>query len=904
MYYNKTIDETFKELRTGQSGLSTEEARRRLEEYGPNALEKGRRLNVIKVIIHQFTDPLIYILIIAAFITTFLQDWVDTGVILAVIILNAIIGFSQEIKAEQAIQALKSLAAPRAVVVRNGRIEEVDSEELVPGDIVLLTSGTRVPADLRLIEVIRLDVDESAMTGESIPVRKGTVPLKMENPPIEDIHNMAFMGTLVVSGRGQGIVAVTGTKTRLGSISHEVARVKSAVTPLQDKLGHMSRRIGFAIVGISIVAVILGIIVGERLVDMLLTGIALAVGTIPEGLPVVVTITLAIGVKRMAERNAILRRLPAVETLGSTTVIASDKTGTMTKNEMTVVKIFAGDKYYRVTGVGFSPDGEIIPEGGRGGDAVKNKALEMCLRAGLLANESDLEFDEEKKEYFPRGDPTEVGLIVSAIKGGLSEGQERVRYIGLDEIPFESERMYMATLHKDPDGECNIAFIKGAPDRVLGMCSRAMGDSGDEMGLDRGQVASVVDSMGSEGLRILAMAYKKFPPDVTGIEYDILKTDAVFLGVQGMYDPPREEVYEAVQQAKKSGIRVIMITGDHKVTALSIAHKLKIIGDEDNTVLTGQDLETMPDEELYEQVARVSVFSRVSPIHKLRIVQQLIKRGEVVAVTGDGVNDTPALKAAHIGVAMGKSGTDAAKETAEMIITDDNFASIFAAVKEGRVVFANIRKVVLFLLSSGLGQVILILTTLIIRLPLPLLPSQIIWMNLVTNGLQDVAMAFEPAEKGIEYQRPRPRGEPIISRLMIERLIVIGIVLALGTLAIFVWELASGSSIDRARTMALTTMVFYQLFNVFNARSETRSVFMMNPLSNPFLFFSIVASTIAQVAVIYWEPLHIMFRTTPLQLTDWLVIMPIALTVIIVVEADKAIRHFLARRGDHDMQRH
>ncbi|MDI6897141.1 cation-translocating P-type ATPase [Methanocella conradii] len=890
-YYNKTVEETFEEAQTSPSGLTSVEARRRLSIYGPNTLEKGTVINPFYVFLHQFMDPLIYILIIAAGVTTFLGDWIDTGVIIAVIIIDAIIGFSQEIKAEQAVSALKTLTAPRARVIRNGHVEEVSGEELVPGDIVLLASGTRVPADLRLIESIHMEVDESTITGESLPVKKDTAALSVKGVAIGDIHNMAFMGTLVTSGRGQGIVVATGTKTQLGSISVEVARVKKTATPLQDRLGHLSSRIGIAILGLSIVAVALGIIIGERLIDMLLTGIALAVGAIPEGLPVVVTITLAIGVKRMADKNAIIRRLPAVETLGSTTVIASDKTGTMTRNEMTVVRAYAGGRHYRVSGVGYSPDGEILAEDKD--DPRNNKALEMCLRAGLLANESDLEFDEDKKEYFPRGDPTEVGLIVSAMKGGLSEGQERVRYVELDELPFESERMYMASLHREPGGEGNIAFIKGAPDRILGMCDRAMSDEGEEVEVDKGQVYSIVDSMGAEGLRVLAMAYKKFPPHITGIEPEMLSDGAVFLGLQGMYDPPREEVYEAIRQAKMSGIRVIMVTGDHKATALTIARKLGISGDD--AALTGQELDAMTDDELYEAVGRVSVFSRVSPLHKLRIVQQLIRRGEVVAVTGDGVNDTPALKAAHIGVAMGKSGTDAAKETAEMIITDDNFASIFAAVKEGRVVFANIRKVVLFLLSSGFGQVIFILATLAMRLPLPLLPSQIIWMNLVTNGLQDVAMAFEPPEKGIEYQKPRPRGEPIISRLMAERLVVIGVVLALGTLAIYTWELERGVSIDKARTAALTTLVLYQLFNVFNARSETRSAFRMSPLSNPFLFFSIVASIIAQVAAIYWEPLQFMFRTTSLELADWLVIIPVAMTVILVVEAEKALRRLIKK---------
>jgi Ca2+-transporting ATPase len=822
-------------------------------------------------------------------ITALLQDWVDTGVIAIAIALNAVIGFWQEIKAERAVHALKTLAAPKATVVRNGRVEEIDSGELVPGDIVMLASGTRVPADLRLIDVIRLEADESAMTGESVPVSKNTEPIYMEDPAIGDLRNMAFMGTLIVSGRGQGIVTSTGTRTQLGKISHEVSRVRSAASPLQTKMSHLSRRIGVVVLCFSAAAVLLGIFVGEKLFDMLLTGIALAVGIVPEGLPVVVTITLAIGMKRMADKNAIIRQLPAVETLGSTTVIASDKTGTMTKNEMTVVRIHAGGRSYRVTGTGFSPDGRILPD-------VNNQALIMCLRAGLLANESDLEFDEEKKEYIPHGDPTEVCLIVSAIKGGLSQGQEKVEYTNIDEIPFESERLYMATLHRDPADKENIAFIKGAPDRILEMCDRTMGADGREVPLDREAVRKIDDEMGADGLRILAMAYKKFHTGVYSLEPSILESGAVFLGVQSMYDPPREEVFEAIGQAKRSGIRTIMVTGDHRATALSIARKLGIVDESESLALTGADLEHMADEDLYERVGRVSVFSRVSPLHKLRIVQQLIRRGEIVAVTGDGVNDTPALKAAHIGVAMGKSGTDAAKETSDMVIVDDNFASIMAAVKEGRVVFANIRKVALFLLSSNLGLAILVLLTLALLMPLPLLPGQIIWMNLVTNGLQDVAMAFEPPEKGIEYQKPRPRNEPIISRLMMERLLVIGIVLALGTLALYAWELSRGAGIDRARTEALTVMVFYQLFNVFNARSETRSAFTMNPLANPFLFFSVVASVIAQVAVIYWAPLQFIFKTVPLQPVDWLVILPVAFTVIIVVEIDKAIRRFMVSR--------
>jgi Ca2+-transporting ATPase len=888
----RSNEETFRELRTGHSGLSGQEAERRLQGYGLNALEAGKRLNALKLVLDQFTDPLIYILIAAAFATAFLQDWVDTGVILLVIIVNAVIGFFQEFKAERAITALKSLAAAKAVAVRDGHVQEINSEELVPGDIVLLSSGSRVPADLRLIEVIRLEADESMLTGESVPARKTAeiVPGPCLSPG--DGINLAFMGTLALSGRATGIVTATGRRTQLGQISHEVAGVTSVTTPLQEKLKRLSRQIGLAVLGVSVLVVALGLLAGETLYQMLLTGIAMAVGAVPEGLPIVITITLAIGVKRMAERNAIVRRLPAVETLGSTTVIASDKTGTMTRNEMTVVRIYAGRRYFRVTGAGFSPEGKILPEQCEG----SCPALLMCLRAGLLANESGLEREDGTDEYKPVGDPTEVSLIVSAMKGGLEEGKEAIDYEWLDEIPFESDRMYMATLCRDTVGGGTVVFVKGAPDRISGMCDRELDSDSHEVPFDARMATEANDIMGAEGLRMLAMACKRFSDDTLHLEPKMIDGGCVFLGIQGMYDPPRDEVFEAIRQAKISGIRVVMVTGDHRVTAVSVARRLGIIRSDDDAVITGEDMERISDDELYLEVGTVNVFSRVSPLHKLRIVRQLIRRGEVVAVTGDGVNDTPALKAAHIGVAMGKSGTDAAKETAEMVITDDNFASIFAAVKEGRVIFANIRKVVLFLLAGSFGQVALILSSIVLLLPLPLLPAQIIWMNLVTNGLQDLAMAFEPAEKGIELQPPRPRDEPVISRLMIERLVLTGLMMAAATLCVYAWQLGKGASLDHARTMALTTLVLFQLFSVFNFRSETRSVFAMNPLSNPFLFFSIVLFSIVQVVAIYWPPLAAIFRLTPLGLHEWAVIVPVAATVIPVVEADKLIRKIMKRR--------
>lgn len=886
----------FNDLATSPSGLSPEEAKSRLEKYGPNSFKSGKEFDILGTIIHQFSDPLIYILIIAAVITALLGHWIDTYVIMAVVLLNAIIGFSQEYKAEKAIGALISLAAPRATVIRDGHTVEVDSQDLVPGDIVLLASGTKVPADLRMFETTRLEVSESALTGESMGVSKNTAPLETDNPALGEARNTAFMGTLVLSGRGKGIVMATGRETQLGRISDEVAALESAPTPLQVQLVKMSRKIGVAILGVSVFAVFLGILLGRSFVHMLLTGIALAVGAIPEGLPIVVTITLAVGVKRMAGRNAIVRRLPAVETLGSTTVIASDKTGTLTKNEMTVQKIFTGYREYRVTGTGFTTTGEIVPGSGEKTKLDKNMALNMCLRAGLLANESSLEFNPESGKYRPQGDPTEVSLIVSALKGGLQEAQESKDFPKKDEIPFESDRLYMATMHQDTAGGDTIVFVKGAPDRVIDMCGRAMDEQGESVELNRDVLMEAYQNMGRGGLRVLAMAIVRFPGATTSLDPKMLEKNLTFIGLQGMVDPPREEAFAAVKQAKKAGVRVIMVTGDHQITAVAIARQLRIIDSDEAPVITGRELELMTDDELFDQVGKANVFSRIAPLQKLRIVQQLIRRGEVVAVTGDGVNDTPALKAAHIGVAMGRTGTDAAKETSAMVITDDNFASIFEAVKEGRVVFANIRKVTLFLLSTGLGQVILILAALVLFLPLPLLPAQILWMNLVTNGLQDVALGFEPGEKGIVDQPPRNPADPVISRLMIERLLVIGVVLAAGTLSTFVWQLNMGADINKARTVALTTMVLYQLFNVFNSRSETQSIFQMNMMSNPFLFYSIIASIIAQLSIIYVPALQFIFRTTALNLMDWAVILPTALTVILAVEIDKALR-----RGKHEL---
>lgn len=879
-WYQKGTEDVFELLSSSAVGLTGAEAETRLLKHGPNKLAEEERISRMQIIIHQFTSPLIYILMIAAVVTGFLEEYIDTGVILAVIIVNAIIGYVQEYKAEESVRALKKMVVPRARVLRDGHELEIKSEELVPGDVVLLASGTKVPADLRLYRALELKVDEAMLTGESIPAEKLTNAIREENLSPGDQRNMAFMGTVVVSGRAHGFVVETGEKTVLGRIAEKVRSVEAIKTPLQVKLERFAKIIGLSVFVLSLLVFLFGVMLGASVQEMFLTAVATAVSAIPEGLPVAVTIVMAIGVARMARRNAIMRQLPAVETLGSTTVIGSDKTGTLTKNEMTVKLILAAGHTFEVKGSGYEPKGEIVHEQ-MPLDTIETKHLTKVLRIGLLCNESHVYSDED--EYKVDGDPTEGALIVSAMKGGLEEQEERKQYPQIAIIPFESERGFMATMHSHRGKK--FVFLKGAPERLLDMCST---DQGGEK-LDREQILGAAQTFAKEGLRVLAMACKEVPKEMEDLTAADLGENFSFAGLQGMIDPPRPEVIAAIEGCKKAGIRTVMITGDHAVTAVAIAKKLGI-GGEDPTALTGKEIETMNDGSLFKKVNDVSVYARVSPQHKLRIVQQLQKHGEVVAVTGDGVNDAPALKAAHIGISMGRTGTDVAKEASDMVLADDNFNSIFAAVEEGRVVYENIKKVTIFLVSCGFGEILAILATILMGLPIPYIPAQILWLNLVTNGLQDVALAFEPGEKNVLNRRPRKQTEGILSRLMIERTILMGLILAAGTVFMFVYELKQGASLERARTIALTTMVFFQFYQAFNCRSETQSIFRMNPLSNPFLFFSMVAAFFAQLAVLYVPALQWVFRTVPLGFEDWVLIGLVSVTIVIAVELDKLLR--------------
>ncbi len=882
-WYQTDVKETFRALESSEHGLSSDAVRMGLEKFGPNRLSVGKKASKIKILVHQFQSPLIYILLIAAVVTAFLHEYIDTGVIMAVVILNAVIGYIQEFKAEESIRALKKLTVPKARVLREGKEKEILSDDLVPGDVVLLSSGAKVPADLRLFRAIELRIDESLLTGESVPDVKTTTTLKEDNLIPGDQKNMAFMGTIVVSGRAKGVVVETGQETLLGQIAEEVREAAEVQTPLQLKFEKFARLIGLFVLGFSAVIFIAGTLLGGNLSDMFMIAVATAVSAVPEGLPVAVTIAMAIGVSRMARRNAIIRKLPAVETLGNTTVICSDKTGTLTENEMTVRLIHDSAHNYEVTGSGYDPRGEILHDKIPITKGERRELIRM-LRIGLLCNESNIY--EDDGQYKVDGDPTEGALIVSALKAGLDPEKEMESYRQIAIIPFESERGCMATLHRHRGKK--VIFVKGAPEKLLEMCPGHLPKGCAEI---QG-INTVANDFAKEGLRVIAFAYKDVADEKEELTQEDIREGLTYAGLQGMMDPPREESQAALERCKKAGIRTVMVTGDYAVTAAAVAKQLNMAGEKDD-VLEGREIDSLDDEQLITRLNNVSVCARVSPQHKLRIVQQLVHHGEIVAVTGDGVNDAPALKAAHIGIAMGKKGTDVAKESSDMVVTDDNFASIAHAVEEGRVVYDNIRKVTLFLVSCGLGELLAIVATIIMNLPIPYIPAQILWLNLVTNGFQDIALAFEPGERGVIKRQPRRAGEGILSPLIIQRTLLMGIILALGTLYVFISALNSGATIERARTAALTTMVFFQFYQAFNCRSETQSIFRMGLLSNPFLFFSIIAAFYAQIAVIYAPGLQWIFRTVPLSLSEWVQIAFVSVTIVIVIETDKALRRRL-----------
>jgi Ca2+-transporting ATPase len=879
-WYKINIEEVLKTLNSSRDGLSDSEAQSRLSAHGPNRLSEQEKISRLKILIHQFTSPLIYILLISALVTFFLSEYSDTAVILFVVLVNAMIGYVQEFKAERSVRALTQMVVPKARVLRDGKEKETNSEDLVLGDVVVLASGAKVPADIRLFHTIELRIEEAMLTGESVPAQKNAAFIARENLSPGDQINMAFMGTMVVNGRAAGVVVNTGKNTILGTIAEDLKDTKPAMAPIEEKIHRFSKHIGQMVLAAAGAVFLFGVFTGESMRDMFLTAVSTAVAAIPEGLPIVVTIAMATGVARMAKRNAIIRNLSAVETLGSTTVICSDKTGTLTKNEMTVQLVYDGEHTYEITGTGYEPEGEIlhdkIPV-----EPGERHSLINVFRIGLLCNESAIH--EDHGAFKVDGDPTEGALIVSAMKAGLDTASEKKDYPRIGIIPFESDLGYMATLHEH-NGK-KIIFAKGAAEKLMDMCTACQISEH----LIKKDFLRFANTQAGQGLRVLAMAYKEMPDDTRQISQEDIQSGLILTGLQGMMDPPREEVRQAIDGCKRAGIRTVMITGDHAITAEAIGRKLGFV-EKGAHALTGKELESISDEDLFNRVDQVSVYARVAPQDKLRIVEQLKHRGEIVGVTGDGVNDAPALKSAHIGIAMGKTGTDVAKEAADMVIADDNFVSIFHAVEEGRIVFENIRKVIFFLIPTGVAAILTIFAAQILGLPLPFLPSQILWINLVTNGLQVIALAFEPGEKGIIDKPPRSPSEGIMSPLLIQRTILVGLVISIGVILNFILALRSGDSIDQARTIAVTTMVFFQFFQTWNARSESASIFGMNPFGNPVLLFGMVASIFAHLCVIYVPAIQWVFKTSPLAMIEWGQVFLASLTIILAVEIDKWLR--------------
>jgi magnesium-transporting ATPase (P-type) len=880
-----------------ERGLSVREAKNRLEHYGPNRIRSGEMVPWWRIAIRQVADPLIYILLLAAAVSGVFGEYVDAAVILAVVAINGAIGFVQEFRARKAIQALSAMSAPKARVVRDGEEREIPSEKVAPGDLVLLAAGGRVPADLRLLHADDLRIDESALTGESEPATKQVGPVEDEHAVPGDQFSVAFAGTVVTRGRGRGIAVRTGDASELGSIAEETLGMAEVETPIQQKMHWLGKAIGVAVLVFGVIVVAGGYLAGMELAEIVRTAVALAVGAVPEALPIVLTVTLAVGVQRMAKRNAIIRSLPAVETLGSCTVVGSDKTGTLTANQMTVKVVWAGGERFEVSGTGYDAKGELTRAEDGGGDEEREQAVTEAVRqmllAGLLANEAkSLPGENEDDGGGGGGDPTELALLVSATKAGYDLRETREKHPQVAMIPFESDRQFMATLNDTPDGR--YVFLKGSPEAVLERCSRQLARDGEEEDLNVEAAREMAGRLADEGYRVLGMALGRC--DAEGFDGDDPGSDLTFAGFQAIEDPVRPEAVEAVKAARAAGIRVLMLTGDHLRTARAIGARLGLVGD-DGRVVEGRNLDDLSDDELDETVREVNVYARVSPKHKLRLVERLKAQGHVVAVTGDGVNDAPALQAAHLGVAMGKAGTDVAREASDMVLADDNFASITNAIEEGRIVFSNIRKVTYFLLSTNIGLVIAILASLFGPWPLPFVAVQVLWINLVTKGLQDVSLAFEPGEPGLLDEPPRDPAEGVIHGPVFSRMISMGAFMAVVTLAVFLWILWRGASLELARSAAMTQMVMLQFFHVFNCRSFLRSIFAVPLRANPYVVGSVLLSLVAHLAILHIGLLQVLFETEPLSLGLWGIIMLVSLSVVVVAEIDKALLRRPAKRA-------
>ncbi|MFA5077994.1 MAG: HAD-IC family P-type ATPase [Dehalococcoidia bacterium] len=890
-WHNLSVADALEKLGSSRSGLTGEEAGERLRRHGPNELtEKGKTPAVI-VFLRQFASPLIYILLIAVLVEFFIMHKAtDAAVIMVVLTINAVIGFVQEMRTERAMEALKKLAVPHARVIRSGSVADTVAAHLVPGDVILLEAGDKVPADARLIESASLSIDESILTGESVPVEKFTEAIEGE-AAVADMGNMVHMGCAVVNGRGYAVVTATGMNTEIGTITARIQDVKPPPTPLQRNVSRLGRYIGILVLTIITILIITGLFQGYTFDELFALAIAAAVSAIPEGLPVMVTVVLALGIRRMAQRNALIRKLPAVETMGAVNVICSDKTGTLTESEMTVRNMYIAGRSIDVTGAGYRPDGEFL-ESGVKLESVGDDDLLLALRICALCNDSSLRLEEGK--YRLMGDPTEGALLVAALKGELSQDALQKEQPRLAELPFSSEKRYMATLHPCVDGKA-ITFVKGAEDRILALSRRVL-EKGQVVDLTpdkRAEIERINLAMASRALRVLALAYADCSPAPEKLSHEFLDGSLILVALVGMIDPPRAEAKKAVADCKAAGIKVMMITGDQTATATAIASELGLPGGD---ALTGLELDALSDDEIKERIEHISVFGRVEPMHKLRIVDTLKSKGYTVAMTGDGVNDGPALRSADIGIAMGIKGTDVAREAADMVLTDDNFASIVSAVEEGRVIFSNIRRSVFYLLSTSIGELFLYIAAIIAGMPLPLVAVQILWVNLVTDGVCTIPLGMEPKHSNVLAEPPRRAKSGILYNGMLWRIIFMALIMSMITFSIFGWSLA-GAGLEKARTIAFTLLVAFQWFNALNARSDRQSIFRLGFFSNRPLIGGIALAVLLQIMVIYLPPLQQVFYTVPLDLSDWGLIVLIALTLLAIDELRKLIAPSLFNRG-------
>jgi len=881
-WYQLETNDVLHQLGTSlEHGLSSAEAARRLADQGPNELQAAERISPWSILFQQFKNVLIIILLVATVLSAFLGHGLEAAAIAVIVLFAVLLGFVQEFRAEKAIEALREMSAPTATVIRDSEEVELPARDLVPGDVILLRAGDKIPGDVRILEAINLQVEEAALTGESMPVEKQVEPIAVSNLTVGDRRNMAYAGTVVTYGRGSAVVVATAMNTEFGKIAGMLQAIETGRTPLQenlDKVGAVLARAAFLIVG---VIVILGLLRGQDFIEMLIFGVALAVAVVPEALPAVVTISLAIGVQRMVKRHALMRRLSAVETLGSTSVICSDKTGTLTKDEMTVRKIHVAGRILNVTGAGYEPRGQFSQDGQH---VEPTDPLKRLLRAAALASDAHIVHSEEEGRWHVKGDPTEGALVVAAAKAGLPKADLDHTYPRVNEIPFTSETKRMTTLHRTPDGP--VAYSKGAPEIILESCAQELTAEGirplDEAG--RQAILATAQQMAGEALRVLAVA-GKWEATIEQAEEGM-----VYLGMLGMIDPPRPEAKAAIETCNEAGIKAVMITGDHPLTARAVAAELGLL--KNGRVITGAELEAMDDATLERQVEDIEVYARVSPAHKLRVVTALQNRGHIAAMTGDGVNDAPALKKADIGIAMGITGTDVTKEAAAMTLTDDNFASIVAAIEEGRGIFGNVKKYLMYLLSSNIGEIGLMAGATILGLPLPLSAVQILSVNLATDGLPALALSVDPPEPDLMQRKPRDPRTGIFTRPVIILMLLGGLWSTIVNLGLYIWARNSGRSAAEAMTMTFVSLVLIQFFKAYNFRSDRHSV-LNKPFANKWLNWAILFDLLFLLVIVYVPWFHQPFGTYSLPWHDWAILVPLAFTVVPVLELAK----WMERRG-------